>query len=96
VRPSEETSESDHGAVPSGTIVAFLGQQKEEDAPEQAVSKFIVQGLVAAPNKEVQRAVVRDLLDYFQEEQADRWFMGNFGKPYLPTRFLSNARVATP
>lgn len=92
VRSSEDASEADNGAVPSGTIVSFLGQQKQEDAPEQAVSKFIAQGLVAAPNKEVQRAVVRELLDYFQNEEADRWFMGNFGRPYLPTRFLSDVR----
>jgi len=94
VRCSENTSDADNGAVPCGTIVALLGRQKEEDAPQQAVSKFIAQGLVAVPHKEIQRAVVRELLDYFQKEEADRWFIGDFGRPYLPTRFLSHVAVA--
>jgi len=90
VRPLSCAWRTDLAIVPSGSILSLVGHKAEMEGRDSHFAQFFMQGLIAAPEKEVEEGIVRDLLGFFREEHAAKWFLGNFGRPVLPTLFFGS------
>lgn len=84
--PCPEFSGCNPEIARSGSILALVGHTKVIPVPQGVQQMFYLQGLIACPDRGVQKAVLDHLLHFFRKN-AMRFYIGNFGVHKMHTQF---------